>query len=163
MSAPDVIAAYGAVLATVLAVVQLAQWRQSRRFLSVKYIEFFENQDSCIEAVISNRGQHPVHLDFVAAGYSIRWMRKPWARDCLNLRSMSRIDAYREDGAILKEVVDGEVLEPGALLRVGMRKSDFEQMNRDGCPPNGFSLRPCIWIEHSQSDVEICKVITWTA
>jgi hypothetical protein len=156
----DLIAGYAALLATALALMQFTQWRRSQRYVTIKHTEFFNNVESIVEAIITNRGHFDVTLDFVAFGYSGRYLRSIWRRDSLELCSISEITGYGEDGAQLGSPVDGRTLKPGELLRVGVRRSQLERMRQDH---HGglriLSYRPCIWIEHSQSDLELCHLI----
>jgi hypothetical protein len=159
MTTSDLTAGYGAVLATVLAALQVIQWKQSRRFVTLKHNEFYNNEDSMIEAIISNRGPSNVTLDFVAFGSSGRYIRSFWRREALNLCSILEIAEYGEDGATLGMAIDGRILKPGELVRIGVQRSRLEGMRRIGHLKGVFLLRSCFWIEHSQSDVEICHLI----
>ena len=157
----DALAVYGSVIATLVGFVQIAQWRASKQFLSVNYLETFGETGSTIEVAIANRGPFSVHLDFVAGGTSCVHWRKPWERDCDSLRSLSAIKNHREETEILEDSVDGMKLRPGEMVYAAMRKENFPNLQSVGNPQSGFLYRHCIWIEHSQSDHPICKVIEW--
>ncbi len=168
MGLGDWLGIYGAALATCLAAIQFVQWRQSRQFLSVSFIHIFDKGEEFIELSIANRGNNPVQLDFVAAGYCARYFKRPFSITCLNLRSM---DPARDiDRRELKypNSFDGKILSPGDLVRANISKTEVLALNdthqNDGIfgISGYFAKRPCVWVEHSQSNQEICKVIKWT-
>ena len=158
----ELVAAYGAILATALGIIQFTQWRQSRRFIALSYKECSHSEFSQIELIIANRGSHDVSLDYVACGAAGRYWKNIWRKDSLALLSMLKIAEYSEEGAIKNGTADVDVLAPGGLIRVCAKKEVFSrQIEQSRKLPMVF-VRPCVWIEHSQSDKPICKTIEWT-
>ena len=161
MNPSDIVAIYGAALSTVLGLVQYHQWRMSKKFLAVRPLQIHYTDHTEVEVAINNRGQFPVTLDYVACGVSGVTWRSPWRRDCISLVSMAKVVEWAEDGAVTKGRVDGVVLSPGETIKAVAKKDVFLRLEKSSSL--GFYWRniPCVWIEHSQSDSAICKVINW--
>lgn len=161
MSVSDLIAAYGALLATGLGVIQFLQWRKSKQFLAAQILQIHYGDHVEIELSLSNRGQFPVTLIFVAFGITGSDWRTFWRRDPLSIVSMSGIEQWTEDGTVKGERIDGHVLQPGETIKAVTTKEVFERIQTAYSVDIFYRLKPSVWIEHSQSDHPICKVIRW--
>jgi len=153
ISAGDVIAIYGAVLATVLAVVQYRQWKIAQEILSFKIYEKPLTFPAPIDATITNITSHIVYLEFVGIGYSYRSYWSPWRVSFLGINSMK----VAEDGFASGKGAEG-ALEPGKTLEVYFEEKDFQKLERP-TRHHGVNIRLCAWIDHSRSDQTFRKVI----
>lgn len=154
------LAGYGAIVATVVGLVQIFQWQASRRFVVVDWwVGVDEKDDARIYISIKNRAQFPVHLDYVAAGYYCRRRMKPWVIECDNVQSMHGIRNHRCTDEELFGTIDQTNLQPGEMIYAAIEAADIVEKNNIGIRPQGWLARPCIWIEHSQSNKPFTRKI----
>jgi hypothetical protein len=153
MDASDLIALYGAGLATALAVFQYKQWRKSEDPLVVTISSEFRLPGH-MEAVITNTQQSDVYIDFVGIGYRYRRWIEPWRSSFDELPSMKAC----EDGCLSGRGAGG-LLKPGHMMEVYFEASDFRKLDKP-LSRKGFSRRLCIWIDHSRADRTLCKAVS---
>lgn len=158
----DLVAAYAAVLSTFVAAVQFSDWRHKRQFLAVSTQEAFGDDSSQWEILISNRGSHPVRLMFVAYGTCKRYWRVGFRYIPDSLHSVSDFirDQRNSDLDRTGAVVDGRTLMPGETVEVVVQYADEEILQRMHIPELRLAKKRCIWIEHSQSEHPVVKIIT---
>jgi hypothetical protein len=154
MSLGDVIAIYGAALASALAIIQYRQWLKSEEGLLVTPSREFCDPSTHLSATITNTQQSIVYLDFVGVGYRYRPWKTPWTRRHLDILSMLAI----EGDYLTKRGVERS-LAPGEIIDVYFDERDggvLERPNRRA----GFSWCLCIWVDPSRSDRSLCKPVT---
>lgn len=157
----DVVAAYAALLSTCTAAIQLIDWRQKHRAVTITATEFFGNGRSTWVARVTNRGAHPTRLIYVAYGSMERARRAKWRFVESSLVSASELVRSKYDSDLDRpgKPVDGRLLNPGETVEI-VADADLERqisvMNIDRL--NDYKRR-CFYIEHSQSDRPILKRI----
>ena len=149
----DIIALYGAILATAVAVVQYRQWQKSEEPLVVTVNKDFAGPPEHMEAVITNTQQSDVYVDFVGVGYRYRPWRSPWRHTFEEIHSMKLC----EEGCLSGKGAEG-LIKPGSFMEVYFERHDFRSLE---CPVAriGFAARLCVWVDHSRADRTLCKVI----
>ncbi|HEX8622205.1 MAG TPA: hypothetical protein VF718_09545 [Allosphingosinicella sp.] len=153
MDASDIIALYGALLASLLAVIQYRQWQAAEMPLVVTVNKDFAGPPEHMEAMITNVQQSDVYLDFVGIGYRYRPWRAPWKRAFEAIHSMKAC----ENGYLSGKGAEG-IVRPGSFMEVYFTREDFNSLQRPSAR-TGFGTRLCLWVDHSRSDQPLCKVI----
>lgn len=153
ISTGDAFATYGAVLATMLAVIQYRQWGIAQEILTFKSFENPVPVPALILATITNITSHIVYLEFVGIGYSYRSYSKPWKVRSHHISFMK----ISEGGFATEKGASGS-LEPGNALEVYLEKKECQKLERP-TRQTGFDIRLCAWIDHSRSDHIFRKVI----
>ena len=153
MNSVDPIALYGALLATILAVIQYRQWKSAQEVLTFKIYEKPLDFPAHIDATITNITPHLIYLEFVGIGYSYRPYVRPWTTSFLGIHSMKE----SENGLLSGKGAEGE-LEPGKTVEVYFEDKDFGRLERP-TRRQGFDIHLCAWIDHSRSDKSFRKVI----
>ncbi len=148
-----IIAGYAALLSSVLGFLQIADWRKKRKFIALSSRLLFHQDDWHWEITISNRGNYPVSLHYVAFGYYTRQFPKFWHRHAAlrSIRSLIREGEWG-DTYLEGEIIDGTILNPGETINgiiPSSVKTDAENMSQ---PWEKGEKQFCVWIEHSQGD-----------
>ena len=156
MSAGDIVAVYGAVLASALAVLQYLQWRKSSEIFAVRvYDEFCELGKSDIELSISNLTFHEVETLFAGIGIGYRPWLRPWKRRHLDIVGLRRVE---EDGVGNQICLDK--VRSGQMIGAYFPAKGYAEIIDGWSRKLGFDKRLCVWIEHSRDNRQICKPLT---
>ena len=156
----DLIGVYGAIVATLVALIQIAEWQRKRRFLHIQCIECLHDDASILLISISNRGERPTTLDYVAVGWFDRSWRTPWRIDEYSSMSLKKLDD--RDKMTGMGSLDGITLSPGDLVHAVVSKREVLAMAvRNEWQPKSKMIGQCILIEHSQSDSPVYRIINW--
>ena len=155
MESSDLIGVYGAALATCLAFLQLHQWKKSSEVIAVRvYDEFYQKWTTDIELSITNVTDKVIEIHVVWFGAGYRPWLTPWRRKHFGAIGVQSVtDEGVGNQLYLKKV------EPGNLISAYVFLKDVQSSRDDYRVKFGFDCQPCIWVEHSLSKKEICKVI----
>lgn len=149
----DGIAAYGAALATILAILQFNQWVRTQDRLLVVPSKEFRREGDHLEVTITNISHSPVHLDFVGIGFDYRPWTSPWKRKYEELHSMN---AVQDDH--LSGLNAGGWVFAGETTDVYWEGRAFAKLKRHTYKA-GFRPRLAVWIDHSQSEKSLRKAV----
>jgi hypothetical protein len=155
MSASDILSLYGAALATLLAIVQVHQWRKNREIFAVQiYDEFYQGWESDIELTVTNLTDKVIEVRTIWFGVGYRPWFKPWKRTHSGAFGMSSVN---DDGVGNQLYL--EKVPPGQIISAYIDKSMVQNAKSDYKLKLGFDCRPCVWIEHSLGGRDICKAL----
>ena len=147
MTVGDGLAIYGAVLATIIAIVQIVDWRSKRRPFSVTALPELE-RDEAIELEITCKTEHPTEVTFVGIGYTYQPWKKPWIREAAEVVELKKIS----DGKLSDHGVFRAKLKPGATLECHIRRDDWRHIDLTGTSYSGFGFRHSLYIEHTLNE-----------
>jgi hypothetical protein len=157
MGAGDWIAIYGALLATILAFIQVNQWRKSQELIAVRLQDEFDFSDANrINLTLTNVSQIPLYIDFVGIGLSFRPWLMPWKFKhgvICGLTLTAESPVKRRDAA--------GVMKPGEMWDLWLHEDDKAALNIGKIRSSGFGHRPFLNIDHSADNVGIQKVLKW--
>lgn len=147
----DLIAGYGAFVATILAFVQMQEWRTKRKIISINYTQYYSGSDSALLITISNRGDRPIQMDFIGICAFQRRGVRFWLWDDVSAKSLSKMK--RRDPLIGEGVIDGEAINPGQMVYGVANIAEFRSLST---PPSSYevvrNIRYGLILEHSMSD-----------
>lgn len=147
----NVVAVYGAIVASGVAVVQWIQWRESRNDISIINSTLFEfgrmgALESDNDFHITNRSGLEIFVHNCMVGYSLRRWSSPWRREMAEAVTMFAIK-----GAYYSENPAGHFkLKPGKRAEVYFRRNHLAQLEKPSLRW-GFSRKKAVSIEHSAS------------
>ena len=157
----NLVAGYGALVATVVAMVQFSDWRKKRNFIDVK-ITVCSDGDAglAIETRITNRGAFPVFIENAAACRYERPWYSPWLKRPTAFTPMQKlvdvIDS-RTDGFI-----DGTLLAPGdTVYGLTEREVFINLMDFPSYTKIPRVTGDCVLIDHSQSNIAVIERVRW--
>jgi hypothetical protein len=149
----DVVAMYGAVLATIIAIIQWRQWLKSRQTLVIIANREFSEIPKHLSVTITNNEHVNVNVEYVGVGYGYRAWLTPWSRRHHESISMKAVEGDHPTGKGA-----GGLLKPGELMETYSDGEDFALFARPGLQL-GFGARVCVWVDHSKADKSVCKVV----
>ena len=141
----DIIAVYGALLASVLAFVQLKQWRASERLFSIVYFGNVNHPSrSSVEVYLTNLSSHPIDIDFIGLGWGYRRWFAPWK---LEMHEISGLREIRNNSRTRKGV--SRTIMPGEKLEGYLERGDIAELKESMSFTNGLDGGFRLYIEHS--------------
>ena len=118
------------------------------------YDECYEKWGSDIEFSITNVTDKVIEIHAVWFGAGYRPWLAPWKRKHSGAIGVSSVtDVGVGNQLCLKKV------KPGNLISAYVFLKDVKSSREDYRVRFGFDCQPCIWVEHSLSKKEICKVV----
>jgi hypothetical protein len=157
MPASDLIASYGALLATILAFIQLQEWRNKRKILSINYTQYYSDGDSDVLVTISNRSDRPTHIDFVGICAYERRRIKFWIWDDVSAKSLAKMK--QRDPLLGEGVIDGETINPGQMIYGVANIAEFTDLSRfPRHDRREQKVRYGVILEHSMADKPLTRL-----
>ncbi len=144
---PDIAAAYGAVLATALAIYQILENRRAKRAFVVRAEISSSGEFPQFDFEITNTGVHPTLVHWAGVGGAKRTWLKPWRSTiffsrALRMKSGEYVNSFRQK----------EPLQPGDRLVAFINRNDFKEID-DFCKNRaGFGFNLVLWIDHSAGE-----------
>ncbi len=148
----NLVALYGAILATILAYIQYRRWHKSTEIISASPIGEFGKVGDHLELAISNKGTIRIFVSFVGIGFCYRPWFRPWVRRSFEISGMRLV----EDDFITDKQACDEWMQPGQTFEACFDSRAFTTVEK---PPlsKGFLRQLVLWIDHSGSDQPYIK------
>lgn len=155
MEMSDAIAAYAAVVASILAIIQLRDHRTAKKILKIRQSDEFRISDGYVAIAVTNLSDREVSVDFIGFGIGYRPWVKPWS---VHLEEADSLELVTLNGS--QEIPWREPMRPGQMLyaeHVGPYKVPKAKSLWDS---RGFDRKLRLTITHSMSERDLIEVLT---
>lgn len=147
MTVSDALAGYGAVVATVVAIMQIGSYFEQKIFLKARIYAEIDLPSKHLEISLTNLSDHNLSFDFIGLGYFYRPWFAPWLRrnyEALGINIYKDADSI-DDGIIYK-IPAHEV-----CFACHVSKGEPWSRRRRWFGLEGFDYRLGLLVEHSLS------------
>ena len=149
--ASDWLGVYGAILASVLGLIQWQQWRTTKNALVIVNTSIYEfgRADAAttdLEFTMTNKSGLNIFVHACWAGYSLRRWKSPWRREIIHAFQATKLegDYIGSDSASYFEMA------PGNRAELHVRRSELGDLEKPSLW-SGFGRKICIAIDHTAS------------
>ena len=148
MASFDWLAIYGAVLATLLGVLQMMESRRASRSLRVKWYDVEYDTGGELWGAITNVSANTIYINELFLGSSYRPWRKPWLEQGFEAIGVNMVEPESGNRSFKG------LLKPGDLVEFTTHVSELEKYGQLPDVKKGFFRRHVLWIDHSGANAK---------